>query len=358
MRSTIFAKRLSTAIFSFLIIAAFGIIFAPNIYAQFVRTAAGTNFTYGFGYDGSGYGYGYGYGAGGPSAYGHTGNGKATTVSATAARTSITVTYTTTYTASNIVKYGGDSSTSAATTAVSQVAGSHSVTISSLTCGRTYYYKVETTDAGSDVWDTDVYSISTTACNTGGGGTGSSTYIPTETPTIVKTDVNKPARLANLVSINVSVNSLLKLQDDGNAATQEDSAVYFVGEDGYRHAFPNSKVYFTWYPNFSGIKIVSANDLASIPLGSNVRYRPGVKMVKFTTDNKVYAVATNGTLRWVTTEAIAAALYGSNWNTKIDDISDAFYTNYTFGADITSADSYNPAQQTASVPTISVDIGA
>lgn len=46
-------KKLSGAIFGFLIIAAFAFIFGPNIYAQFARNDGGT----------TGYGYGYGYGS-------------------------------------------------------------------------------------------------------------------------------------------------------------------------------------------------------------------------------------------------------------------------------------------------------
>lgn len=58
-------------------------------------------------------------------------------------------------------------------------------------------------------------------------------------------------------------------------------------------------------------------------------------MIKIQSDPKVYMVAHGGTLRWVSTEAIAVALYGSNWNTKIDDVPDGFFTNYTIGDAIT-----------------------
>ncbi|MFA5130535.1 MAG: hypothetical protein WC477_06525 [Patescibacteria group bacterium] len=200
-------------------------------------------------------------------------------------------------------------------------------------------------------------TTNSTTATTGGGGVGSTGYIPVSSPATV-TNTEKDTRLANLTAMNVATNSLLKLQDDGNAATQEDSAVYYIGTDGSRHAFPNAKVYSTWFVGFSNIKIVSASDLASIPLGVNVRYKPGVRMVKFTTDPKVYAVAMNGNLRWVETEALASALYGTDWNTKIDDIPDTFYTNYIFGQKISSASDFNVSQQTSSASTISVDIGA
>ncbi|MDD5726464.1 MAG: fibronectin type III domain-containing protein, partial [Patescibacteria group bacterium] len=184
---------------------------------------------------------------------------------------------------------------------------------------------------------------SITARTVGAGGGGGGGGLP---PVITHyesgtSDPNRAANLANLNSIGLPVNSLVKLPDDGNGATQEDSAVYYIGSDGKRHAFPNSKIYFTWYSDFSGVRIITADQLASIPLGTNVRYKPGSRMVKFTTDLKVYAVDANGVLRWVKTEAVAKALYGDNWNTFIDDLSDAFFSNYSFGSDINSAADFN-----------------
>ncbi|MCR4278488.1 MAG: Ig-like domain-containing protein [bacterium] len=139
----------------------------------------------------------------------------------------------------------------------------------------------------------------------------------------------------------VPVGSLVKLPDDGDLNTQIDSAVYYYGADCKRHAFPNSRVYFSWYSDFANVAIVTPGVLANMQLGSNVTYRPGVKMVKFTTDDKVYAVSKGGTLRWIKTEAVAIALYGSTWNKNIDDVSDAFYTNYKFGSDVNNVSDFN-----------------
>ncbi|MBI4139204.1 Ig-like domain-containing protein [Candidatus Uhrbacteria bacterium] len=150
----------------------------------------------------------------------------------------------------------------------------------------------------------------------------------------------------------VPVGSLVKLADDGNPATQEDTAVYFYGKDCKRHAFPNSRAFFTWYGDFSGVVIVTPETLAGMPLGLNVRYRPGIKMVKFTTVDKVYVVGLNGQLRWIKSEAVAIALYGSDWNKKIDDLSDAFFTNYAFGSDVDDAAEFQAAAETSNAATI------
>jgi hypothetical protein len=135
------------------------------------------------------------------------------------------------------------------------------------------------------------------------------------------------------------------------------SAVYFVGTDNKRYVFPNEKTYKTWYSDFSTVQTITDAELASLPIGGNVTYRPGVKMIKIQSDPKVYAVDAHGTLRWVTSESIAIALYGVNWNKMIDDVSDAFFVNYTIGADITSASQFNPAAVTAAAVNINVDKG-
>lgn len=129
-------------------------------------------------------------------------------------------------------------------------------------------------------------------------------------------------------------------------------AVYYYGQDGRRHAFPNERVYFTWFSDFSGVREVSAGTMASITLGRNVTYRPGSRMIKFRTVNRVYAVSRGGTLRWITTEDVARQLYGSNWATKVDDVGDTFYSNYTPGSDITLAAQFNISSETSAAPTI------
>lgn len=134
-------------------------------------------------------------------------------------------------------------------------------------------------------------------------------------------------------------------------------AVYYFGSDGKRYVFPNEKTYFTWYSDFSTVKTITDSELAAIPIGGNATYKPGVKMVKITTDPKVYAVDAHGVLRWITSEAIAASLYGSAWNTWIHDVPDPFFVNYTVGADINSASDYNKEAAMNNSTSINVDKG-
>ncbi|MDD5341312.1 MAG: hypothetical protein PHC97_02635 [Patescibacteria group bacterium] len=134
-------------------------------------------------------------------------------------------------------------------------------------------------------------------------------------------------------------------------------AVYYYGADGKRYVFPNEKTYKTWYADFSTVRTITDGELATIAIGGNVTYKPGVKMVKITTDPKVYAVAANGQLRWITTESIASTLYGATWTSKVEDVSDAFFTNYTVGAPINNASDYSPSAATAGAQSINVDKG-
>lgn len=129
-------------------------------------------------------------------------------------------------------------------------------------------------------------------------------------------------------------------------------AIYYVGRDGKRHPFPNEKTYFTWYTDFKNVRVISAEDLASMSLGKNVTYRPGVKMIKLQTVPKVYAVARGSILRWIQTEALAKSFYGVTWNKKIDDLSDAFFVNYIEGEAIDGVSDFNPTSETAGTTTI------
>lgn len=148
--------------------------------------------------------------------------------------------------------------------------------------------------------------------------------------------------------------SLMKLACSSSADVNDPcKAVYYYATDGKRHAFPNDKIFFTWYADFSSVKEVSSDFLSSITLGKNVTYRPGTKMVKFQTSPTVYAVAKGGVLRPIASESVAFSLYSVTWNKQIDDISDVFYKNYVIGDPINSSSDYNPEQARASVTSIS-----
>ncbi len=223
--------------------------------------------------------------------------------------------------------------------------GSGTMQISGSTTGNTSY-----TDA-LDSSDTASASAALTYTPSGGGGGGGGGGVGQMLPltTTFMTTAIDQALLDNLKKIGIPLHSLVKLPDDGDVLTQEDSAVYYVAIDGKRHAFPNLATFSTWYSNFDGVQVITPAQLSSMPLGANVTYKPGVKMVKFTTDPRVYAVSKGGLLRWIRTEAAAAELYGAAWSKNVDDINDAFFSNYTFGTEIYGIGDFNPVNVMASV---------
>lgn len=175
--------------------------------------------------------------------------------------------------------------------------------------------------------------------------------------------MKKIAVYFNLLSLFFLAISPLSAQAAYSAFTAGDlirgvtiNTVYYFGPDGKRYVFPNEKTFFSWYPDFSKVKIISDTELSSMPLGrSNVTYRPGYKMVKITTDPKVYAVDQGGVLRWIQTAELAETLYGLNWKLRIDDIPDPFFVNYKIGSAIEVASQYAPQDTLNVTPTIAVD---
>lgn len=150
-----------------------------------------------------------------------------------------------------------------------------------------------------------------------------------------------------------SSGDLIKTHCSASASVSDPCrAVYFLSEDGKRHAFPNERVYFTWFADFSRVVEVSSTFMASRTLGKNVTYHPGTRMVKFVTVPKVYVVERKGVLRPIASEQVASGLYGSTWNQQIDDVPDAFYGNYTFGEPVESISDFHRAEVQASTPTL------
>ncbi len=220
----------------------------------------------------------------------------------------------------------------------------HSVNLINLTPDTHYYYKIE-----SSLNNETVTFISNFYTNEKMYQTELVVNEPVTEPVDDVVDTTEPVDTANnCANASLAVpGDLIKME--GN------NSVYYYGNDCKRYVFPNEKTYLTWYGGYSSVKVISADDLYVISLSDNVTYRPGIKMVKITTNPKVYAVAKNGTLRWIKTEAVATALYGTDWNTKIDDVADAFFTNYTIGEDINGADDYDISGVKADSVNINVD---
>jgi photosystem II stability/assembly factor-like uncharacterized protein len=142
---------------------------------------------------------------------------------------------------------------------------------------------------------------------------------------------------------------------DGSLIRGSQPAVYYITNDGKRLAFPNAATYFTWYPDFSTVKFVSDSELSSFPLAGNVTYRPGTRLLKLSSATTVYAVAHGGVLRPIMNQGAVRFEYGNNWSNLVDDLPDAFYTNYKLGDPIYAELDYLPSTALASSTTISSD---
>lgn len=151
--------------------------------------------------------------------------------------------------------------------------------------------------------------------------------------------------------------SLTSLKSGDLIRSESLTAVYYYGKDGFRYVFPNDKTYFTWFSDFDSVKWLSDADMGKLQIGGNVTYKPGVKMIKINSDPKTYAVGQNGELHWVTSEEVAVALYGTDWNTKIDDVPDGFFSNYSLDTDIETTEDFVPAEETAEASDINDDKG-
>jgi hypothetical protein len=134
----------------------------------------------------------------------------------------------------------------------------------------------------------------------------------------------------SLLPISASANT--SALQSGSVIKDSNANVYYYGADGKRYVFPTENTYKTWYITFNVVVEIGDELMGGIPIGGSVTYKPGVKLVKITTDPKVYYVDKEGTLRWVTSESLATNLWGSSWNKIIDDVSDSLFVNYKMGS--------------------------
>ena len=134
--------------------------------------------------------------------------------------------------------------------------------------------------------------------------------------------------------------------------------VYWLAEDGKRYPFPNIRTFWSWFPSSKLLEVqtLTISQLSELPLGKNITYRPGAKLIKTPTSPKVYAVSRYGILHWIKSEWMATQIYGTNWKTYLEDVPDEFFNDYTLGAPLDYSWDYNAGNEynTASQPTFNV----
>lgn len=220
-KSRISEKKLSGAIFGFLVIAAFGLIFGPNIYAQFARQTGSTGW-------GNGYGYGYGYGYG---------DGGATTGYRTDGPNLATYNYgngygyiapaTTTLTPDPIVASGG-SSLPVVKTACSDVTYSNYQAI----CASGLQYRdVVTRTPANCVLTAAQQALTSRACNSATPTSFTPTATPTTFEAFVALEKSLVKKVSTALSARLSGRILLQVQSQGQAwyVYPVNTAKYFLG---------------------------------------------------------------------------------------------------------------------------------
>lgn len=135
-------------------------------------------------------------------------------------------------------------------------------------------------------------------------------------------------------------------------------AVYWLADNGKRYPFPNLKTFWSWFPStkLQEIQVLTTSQLAEIPLGKNITYRPGAKLIKTPSSPKVYAVSRFGVLHWIKNEWLATQIYGATWKNYLEDIPEELFKDYTLGDPLDYSWDYNAGNQytTAAHPSLNI----
>lgn len=137
----------------------------------------------------------------------------------------------------------------------------------------------------------------------------------------------------NIFNAEIPVSAVVEFVSDKSLSgrlikSPEDSTVYLLGVNNQRYVFPNEKIFFSWYDDFSNVELISSDGLSQYPLVGNIKYKPG-SLIKMPSVPKVYLVDDDQNLRWIETETVAKILFSLVWSGRIDDMSEAFFSDYT-----------------------------
>jgi hypothetical protein len=123
--------------------------------------------------------------------------------------------------------------------------------------------------------------------------------------------------------------------------------VYYIDANMLRRPFQDSQTYFTHYSSWTTVRTVTDATLSTLTMGKPMLPKSGVVLVKIVSDPRVYALETSldglheVSLRWIPSETIAKALYGSTWADYVIDIPSTIYTHFGHGSDMSATDIVN-----------------
>lgn len=96
------------------------------------------------------------------------------------------------------------------------------------------------------------------------------------------------------------------------------SVVHLVSGDK-RWIIPNESVYFSWFPSWNSIELVSDALIQTYAPQGIARFPVGTK-VKEQGNASVYVVGADGKLHWIISSPVAYKLYGYGWNQNIVEV--------------------------------------
>ncbi len=130
-------------------------------------------------------------------------------------------------------------------------------------------------------------------------------------------------------SAELTFPSIAGLDPGDRVKTAEDSAVYYIGNDERRYRIPDEQTYYTWYERFSGIDIITPEEMGAIPLGGVVTYKPYERLIKQDGVSTVYAVMEHGNIIPIRSQAGAEDHFGLDWPGLVDTIPNMLWGTYT-----------------------------
>ena len=151
--------------------------------------------------------------------------------------------------------------------------------------------------------------------------------------TILALTIGVAAFVSSASAANFEFPNVADLDAGDLIKTQSSSTVYYFGIDNKRYTFPNNGTFMSWYDDFDDVKTVTSAELANIPFGGIVTYKP-FELLKIQSDSTVYYVTEGGELVAIESEQAAKDNFGSDWADEVDDIPDSFWGLYTVSDDM------------------------
>lgn len=122
------------------------------------------------------------------------------------------------------------------------------------------------------------------------------------------------------------------------------STVYYIPEEGERWVFMDANTYFTWSDSFGDIIEVTDATLPTLTLTGIMLPKPGVVLMKITSDPSVYAIEENPDdesrplRRKISSEEVAIEMYGEDWADYVIDVDPTFIGRFERGDAIEEAE--------------------